>query len=111
MRIPEFFAVFQYTARALQLVWATSRPITLALGVLGAVIGVLPAAIAYVGKLIVDAVVHATASGGSVTPALQFVAAELVLAVLLAAALRGLGVCESLLRALLGQRVNELILE
>ena len=36
---------------------------------------------------------------------------ELGLVVLLAAVQRGLTVCESLLRALLGQRVNELILE
>ena len=36
---------------------------------------------------------------------------ELGLVVLLAAAQRGLTVCESLLRALLGQRVNEVILE
>jgi ABC-type multidrug transport system fused ATPase/permease subunit len=111
MRVPEFLAVFQYTARALELVWSTSRPITIGLGLLSAVVGVIPAAIAYVGKLIVDSVVHATATGGNIAPALRFVAAELGLAVLLAAAMRGLGVLESLLRALLGQRVNELILE
>ncbi|HEX4478232.1 MAG TPA: ABC transporter ATP-binding protein, partial [Polyangiaceae bacterium] len=42
---------------------------------------------------------------------LTYVAVELCLVVLLSAAQRGLAVCESLLRALLGQRVNELILE
>lgn len=110
-RVSEFFAVFRYTSRALELVWSTSRPITITLAVLSAVIGVLPAGIAYVGKLIVDGVVHATASGGNLDLALRYVAAELGLVVLLAGAQRGMGVCESLLRALLGQRVNELILE
>lgn len=111
-RIREFLSVFRYTARAFDLLWRTSRSITVLLAVLSVVAGVLPAAIAYVGKLIVDSVVHATAIGhASLGPALLYVSAELGLVLLLSAAQRGQGVCESLLRALLGQRVNELILE
>jgi ABC-type multidrug transport system fused ATPase/permease subunit len=113
LRIRQFLAVFQYTGRALDLVWKTSRGITVWLAVLSLVVGVLPAAIAYVGKLIVDAVVLA-ASGGTEAAratALTVVAVELGLVVLLSGAQRGLSTCESLLRALLGQRVNELILE
>ncbi|MGB5511899.1 MAG: hypothetical protein WBM87_09350, partial [Woeseiaceae bacterium] len=51
--------VFAYSRRALELVWTTSRALTLTLAVLTILAGILPAAIAYVGKLIVDAVVAA----------------------------------------------------
>ena len=51
--------VFAYSRRALELVWTTSRPLTVTFAVLTILTGVLPAAIAYVGKLIVDAVVVA----------------------------------------------------
>ncbi len=96
----------------MELVWTTSRVITLWLAGLSVAAGVFPAAIAYVGKLIVDAVVNpGRAHGAAREGALTWVAVELCLVVLLSAAQRGLAVCESLLRALLGQRVNELILE
>ena len=83
------------------------------LGIFSLVSGVLPAGIAYVGKLIVDGVVRAAKSGATVDrdAALRFVVLELGLVVALAAVQRGLSVCESLLRALLGHRTNEMILE
>jgi ABC-type multidrug transport system fused ATPase/permease subunit len=109
----QLFGVFQYTGRALSLVWTTSRAITVWLALLSAVSGALPAALAYVGKLIVDAVVLAARTGGDAERlrAVEYVVLELSLVVVKAAAERGLGVCESLLRALMGQRVNEMILE
>jgi ABC-type multidrug transport system fused ATPase/permease subunit len=111
-RVREFLSVFRYTARAFELLWRTSPQITILLAGLSIVAGVLPAAIAFVGKLIVDSVVHATTvAHGALGPALLYVSVELGLVLLLSAAQRGQGVCESLLRALLGQRVNELILE
>src|SRR5262249_42491231 len=54
-----FFGVFRYSRRALELVWSTSRRLTLTLAILTLVAGVLPALVAYVGSLIVDAVVFA----------------------------------------------------
>jgi ABC-type multidrug transport system fused ATPase/permease subunit len=113
MGVRQLLAIFQYTGRALRLVWSTSRTVTVWLALLNIVAGVLPAAIAYVGKLIVDAVVAsaATGSSGARLLALEYVAVELALVVVRGATERGLGVCDSLLRALLGQRVNELILE
>jgi ATP-binding cassette, subfamily B, bacterial len=54
--------VFQYTRHALGLVWSTSRPLTVALATLTLVAGVLPAGIAFIGALIVDAVVAAIAA-------------------------------------------------
>jgi ATP-binding cassette subfamily B protein len=110
--------VFRYTRHALELVWSTSRPLTFALALLTLVAGMLPAAIAFVGAHIVDAVVAAiearrTPQGASewLSNVLGYVALEGLLVALLAACQRGLSTCQSLLRAQLGQRVNEMILE
>lgn len=111
-----FLGVFAYSRRALGLVWTTSRLLSVALGALTIVAGAMPAAIAYVGSLIVDAVVaaiQADQAGKAVLThhALLLVVAEGLLVAALAGAQRGLSLCQSLLRALLGQRVNVLILE
>jgi ATP-binding cassette, subfamily B, bacterial len=106
-----FFGVFRYSRRALELVWSTSRALTVALGVFTLVAGVLPAAVAYVGSLIVDAVVAAMRSGGGAARVVELVVLEGVLVALIAAAQRALSLCQSLLRAQLGQRVNVMILE
>jgi ATP-binding cassette, subfamily B, bacterial len=110
-RVREALGMFRYSHRAASLVWATSPAISIWLGALSVVAGVVPAAIAFVGKLIVDAVVAGSSHATGYRAALGFVVLELGLVVALAAAQRGLSVCEWLLRALLGQRVNELILE
>jgi ATP-binding cassette, subfamily B, bacterial len=105
-------SVFRYSGRAINLVWTTSRTLTIILAALTLVAGLLPAAIAYIGKLIVDAVV--AAAGGNLTSGyhpLLYVGLEAIAVALLAASQRGLLVCQSLLRVLLGQRVNVLILE
>jgi ABC-type multidrug transport system fused ATPase/permease subunit len=105
--------VFRYGGRAVALVWTTSRRLTAALVVLSLLAGLLPAAIAWVGKLIVDAVVAAARSGLAADgdAALLWVGSELALVVLMAACQRGLSTSESLLRAQLGNRVNVMILE
>ncbi|MFZ1100318.1 MAG: hypothetical protein WAN26_13050, partial [Steroidobacteraceae bacterium] len=106
-----FFGVFRYSRRALELVWSTSRALTVALGAFTLLAGVLPASVAYVGSLIVDAVVAAMRSGGDAARVVELVALEGVLVALIAAAQRALSLCQSLLRAQLGQRVNVMILE
>jgi ATP-binding cassette subfamily B protein len=78
--------------------------------------GLLPAAIAFIGQLIVDTVVALIAqnqAGETVqySQALWLVGLEGLLVALLAAAQRGIGFCQSLLRVLLSQRVHEMILE
>lgn len=103
--------VLVYSRRALELVWTTSPKLTLWLGVLTVAAGLLPAAIAWVGQLIVDSVVAAMNGEGSARTALEYVAAEAGLVVAMAGAQRGIALCQSLLRALLGQRVNAMILE
>ena len=104
--------VFGYTHRALDLVLTTSRPLTVLLATLTIVAGVLPAAIAWVGQLIVDGVVAAMAEESpDPWPVLKLVGLEAMIVVLLAGSQRGLSASQSLLRALLGQRVNVMILE
>ena len=106
-----FFGVFRYSRRALALVWSTNRRLTLALAGVTLVAGVLPAGVAYVGALIVDAVVGAARSGGGARHVLELVALEGVLVAGISAAQRAIQLCQSLLRAQLGQRVNVMILE
>ncbi len=108
-----FVGVFRYSRRAIELVWSTSRGLTIALGVLTLIAGTLPAGIAWVGAQIVDAVVAAARLAGAsgTTRVLELVLVEGLLVAALAAAQRALGLCQSLLRAQLGQRVNVMILE
>jgi ATP-binding cassette, subfamily B, bacterial len=111
--IRKSLSVFGYGGRALDLVWTTDRNLTIAFAILALVGGLLPGAIAIIGKSIVDSVVLANRSGLKIDRqiALNYVYLEAVVIIFLAAAQKGLVVCQSLLRVLLAQRVNELILE
>jgi len=111
-----FFGVFRYSRRAIELVWTTNRGLTLTLALLTVLAGALPASVAYVGSLIVDSVVaairvHGEAGTAVYRPVLQFVALEALIVTVIAATQRGISLCQSLLRAQLGQRVNVMILE
>jgi len=108
--------VLDYGRRALVLVWTTNRPLSLLLAGLTVVAGVLPAGVAYVGSLIVDAVIRAAAihHASGARPfghVIALVALEALLVAAIAVAQRGLSLAQSLLRAQLGQRVNVMILE
>ncbi|MBD2576264.1 ABC transporter ATP-binding protein [Oscillatoria sp. FACHB-1406] len=104
------FSAFRYSPRAIGLVWQTSRFLTVLLALFTILEGILPAAIAYTGKLIVDAVVAAS-QGGDASPALRYVTFEAIFVILQAAAQRSSSVVQFILRALLGHKVNVLILE
>ena len=108
-----FLGVFRYSRSAVELVWSTSRTLTLVLAVLTLIAGILPAGVAFVGAQVVDAVVAAfnAHTDGATRRVLVFVALEGVLVASIAAAQRGLSLCQSLLRAQLGHRVNVMILE
>ncbi|MGO2398661.1 MAG: ABC transporter ATP-binding protein, partial [Halomonas sp.] len=115
-----FFNVFRYSKRALGLVWETSRWMMFGLALCTLVAGVLPAAGAWVGQLIVDGVVNAMDTYRDnpsanltviIMPVLELVALEALIIALIALAQRGLSAQQSLLRALLGQKVNVMILE
>ena len=109
----ESLAIYRYFGPAIQLVWATNWRLTLSLALLTLAAGLLPGAVAYLGKLIVDAVVQAADSGlvEDRSQAVLFLGAEAGLVVVLAGANQGISLCTSLLRILLGQKVNLLILE
>jgi ATP-binding cassette subfamily B protein len=111
-----FFGVFRYSRLALELVWTTNRGLSVLLGLLTLAAGLLPAAVAWVGALIVDAVVAAIRAEPAVREpltahALFLVAMEGLLVAALAGTQRGISLCQSLFRAQLGQRVNAMILE
>lgn len=108
--------MYRYTSRALRLVWSTHRGLTIALGGMTLVAGLLPAAAAYVGQLIVDAVVvavrvNAQAGAPDYAGILRLVTLEGLVVAALAGAQRGIDFCQSLLRILLSQRVNTMIVE
>ena len=111
-----FLDIFRYSRRALELVWSTSRRLALIFALLTLVAGVLPAAVAWIGQLIVDGVVaamsqHRQTGSAETSAVLLFVACEAGIVALIAGAQRGIATCQTLLRALMGQRINMLILE
>ena len=108
--------MFAYSSRALALVWTTNKVLSVMLALLTLVAGVLPAAIAYVGAQIVDAVIHAAdlhrhTGTTLLSPVVKYVALEAVAVAATSMAQRGISLAQSLLRAQLGQRVNVMILE
>ncbi len=107
----EFLGVFRFSRRAIALVWSTSRPLTIALALLTLIAGILPALVAYLGQLIVDGVIGAVDGRVSTSHVIWLVGAEAMTVAAVAAAQSGISIVQSLLRALLGQRVNVMILE
>ena len=98
------------------MVWDTSRPLTIIMALSTLVIGVSPAAIASVGGLFVDAVASSFQQSGQAMvkareDALFYVFIELGLVVMMTGAQRLNVICQSILRVLLGNKINVLILE
>jgi len=114
--VRKFFSVFKYSRVAIEIVWSTSAALTIAMGIATLFAGLLPAAIAYVGQLIVDAVVAAIqAPAGEKEAATNltifYVLCEAGLVVLITGVQRINTVCQSILRVLLGNKINVMILE
>lgn len=109
----QFLSIFRYCGRAIELVWTTNRRLTIVLALFTLIGGLVPAAIAYVGKLIVDAVVLASKTGleSDRWMALTYLGFEALMVAIQSGSKQGLVLVQSLLRVLLGQKVNELILE
>lgn len=100
----------------MKIVWSTSAPLTLAMAVGTLLSGVLPAVIASVGGMFVDAVSQAIQSTGDAADlarrrVLVYVLLEAGLVVIMTGAQRLNAVCQSILRVLLGNRINVMILE
>jgi ATP-binding cassette subfamily B protein len=112
----QFFGVFKYSKRALELLWTTSKPLSLLLGFCTILAGLLPSGVAYVGARIVDSVYWATRALANnqqmdIMPTVWWVVAEAGILVVITAAHRGITFCQALLKAKLAHRVNVLILE
>jgi ATP-binding cassette subfamily B protein len=111
-----WLGVFAYSRRALELVWTTNKALSITLALLTLVAGVLPAAVAYLGAQIVDAVIHAAdvhrqTGATPLAHVLKYVGLEALAVAATSMAQRGISLAQSLLRAQLGQRVNVMILE
>ncbi|MEI7705929.1 MAG: ABC transporter ATP-binding protein [Deltaproteobacteria bacterium] len=112
-RLTAAAGAFAQVPGTFRLVWAADRRGTLAIAALSVLVALLPAPVAWVGKLIVDAVLAASRSG-SLADRDRVARLVLVELGLLAATLvtgRLLGLLRELLRTHLANRVNVLILE
>jgi ATP-binding cassette subfamily B protein len=107
----------RHSARALELVWRSAPAGVVALSVFTVVAAALPPFVAYVGKLIIDAVIAARAAlPGSARElarahAVHLVAVELAAVVAMAGAERVLGLVRQLVGLRLGIDLNVRILE
>lgn len=114
--IKKFLSVFKYSRFAIEIVWRTSASLTLVLAVTTLFAGILPAGIAYVGQLIVDSVVAAIQATSDARPAatnqaIFYVLCEAGLVVAITGVQRVNTVSQSILRVLLGNEINVMILE
>jgi ABC-type multidrug transport system fused ATPase/permease subunit len=106
-------SIYRYCWKAIELVWATNRKLTIAIALMSLFAGLLPGAVAYIGKLIVDAVIVAAQTGtkADLHRALEFLVLEAIVVIAQTGIRQAQMLAQNLLRALLGQKVNELILE
>jgi ATP-binding cassette subfamily B protein len=114
--IKKFVSVFKYSAVAVRIVWNTSPSLTIVMAITTLIAGILPASIASVGGMFVDAVSSAFQASAvdaetARANALRFVLIEAGLVVLITAAQKLNGICQAVLRALLGNEINVMILE
>lgn len=111
-KIKDKIGIYKYGFKAIKLVWETNKPLTLIIAFLTLITGILPALIAYIGKLIIDSIIdYKDIVNIYDSPAIKFLIIEALIIIFLEIGRRGLNVSQSLLRVLLGQKVNEMILE
>jgi ATP-binding cassette subfamily B protein len=113
-RLKNAGSLFKQLPGTFRLFWQASPRLAVVLGVLTLVAAMLPAAIAYVGKLIVDGVVAAAKGGGEAalrTHVMQLVGLEFGLMLGSALVDRSLAFTRELLRANLGNLLNGRILD
>jgi ATP-binding cassette subfamily B protein len=103
---------FTDSRSAARLVWSTHRGYALAIFLLMAIGATLPALIAGVGRELIDAVVRASEGDPAMRQrAITWVAVEFGLVLLMNGTRRASRTLTNILQALVGERVNEMILE
>lgn len=108
----DYLGVLRYSRRGLSIVYETSPALTFGLGVGTVVAGLVPGAIAWVGRHLIDSVLLATQGvRGASQSAQTWVLIELALVLTMALVSRLLTLQRALLRQQLGQRINVVILE
>ncbi len=112
----QFFGVFKFSKRALDLMWSTSKTLSFVLAFCTVLAGILPSGVAWVGARIVDSAYWATRALANNQPmdvmhTVWWVCAEAGIMVVITAAHRGITMCQALLKAQLAHKVNVLILE
>jgi ATP-binding cassette, subfamily B, bacterial len=105
--------VFRQVPGTFRILWESSKGGALAIGALTLIGALVPAAIAYVGKLIVDGVVLAASTGSDVArgDVLFWVGVELSLLIAQTLVARGMSLLRQVVGAQLGQRLGVRILE
>jgi ATP-binding cassette, subfamily B, bacterial len=116
LELKRFFGLTTYLGRAGKLVWSTHRGLASCYFLAMLWCGVLPGAVAYLSKLVIDAVVlvrqsPAAATVQDIQSTYQLIGAEAILVLSLLFSQRVMGYCQYLFSTLLGQKVNVLILE
>ena len=113
-QVHEFWEALRNTPEAFRLVWSASRPAALVGVSLTLVAAALPAAQAWAGKLIIDAIVNATGQGMEPIPGLRYVVPYLALefALVLIGSLTGQvrSLFDHILQSQLTNHVNSLII-
>ncbi len=111
--VPSKRELLRQLPRSLRWAWEAHRGATLALCAVTLVMALLPASMAWVGRLIIDTVVAAAKSGAEVDrlAALRAMALEFGLAVTLLFSRRLQGYLRELLRATVGNLLNRKLLE
>jgi ATP-binding cassette, subfamily B, bacterial len=112
-RVVQAISVFRQVPGTFRILWDASRAGTIAIGLLSAIGAIVPAAIAYVGKLIVDGVVTAarTRSAEDLRFVYSAVALELLLMVVTTTVTRLQSFLRQVVGAHLARRLSERILE
>src|SRR6266700_2283433 len=114
-KLRQALRLYPHILRTFRLLWQTNPLLSVAVAVLTVGGGVIPAGVAWVGKLIVDSVVassrEAGGAAGGASRTLHLVALELALMAASTLVTRLSGLLRELLRAQLGNRVNVDILE
>jgi len=105
------FSALKNLPRFFGLVWQTSPALTLATAFIRLVRSAIPVSMLYIGKLIIDQVVHLSANGGSHTYVWQLVAIEFALAILSDALGRLTTLIDSLLGDLFSNHTSIKIME
>ena len=114
--LSRFLGVFRYSAFAMRIVWDTSAPLMIAMALTTLIVGLVPAAIAPVGGLFVDPLAGALGRAGAAaavarSEALTFVYTEVGSVMLMTAPQHANTVCRAVLRVLLGNKINVMMLE